>query len=150
MNINRDNIFARNSRRRYADVTVGDDVYRVQSLTESEVLVYEAGHMADDGMSLNGAGFRSRRGRLVLLTLVDADNNRIFGDGELDDVMSLPAALIARLYDAASAMLPRANDQEEEDADQLFGDPEGSGRSSGSVDASGSPTLTNGSTETRD
>lgn len=92
----RDNLFATAGKRRYAEVSVGGATYRLQSLTEGEKSQFET-----DLVNKAGVTSKDARKRLLILTLVDADNQRLLTSADLQQLDTIDGAITSALFNAA-------------------------------------------------
>jgi hypothetical protein len=94
------------AKRRYREVQLpdhlGSDVARIQSLTEREKSDYEASLFKPGSMKPIRDMLASARRRLLILTLVDDQNERLLGDADEPSLLEMDGAVSSYLYDAAT------------------------------------------------
>lgn len=90
------------TKRRFRDVTIPEtgDTFRLRSLSDRERSKYETDTLTKSG-KVNTHRVEDSKRRLLVLTLVDAEGNRLFRDNETDQLADVDGLLIGRLFDAA-------------------------------------------------
>lgn len=96
MTISREAFLAKTTRR-YKDLVVDGESYRIQSLTEAERSKYEL-QLQD---KKNGFQFEKARRLFVCKTLVDENGSRILQDSDEPLVENIDGGLVALLYSEA-------------------------------------------------
>ncbi len=94
MSYTREQILAR-TQRRYLEV----DGYRIQSLTATEVAMWEAGRIDWDKGRVTAESLATSKPRLLALCLVDDDGQRLFKDHEYGLIAHTDASILS-IYDA--------------------------------------------------
>lgn len=89
--------------RRYIDVALGGSrKVRLQSLTEPELSAYEASILTSKGEFSPSKMMRARR-KLICLTVVDGEGNRVLGDEDAINLQNMDGAFANEIYNAAMA-----------------------------------------------
>jgi len=106
--ISREQFLAKTSRR-YKDLSVNGDSYRIQSLTELERTEYEIALQGKKGFA-----FEKARRLFVCKTLVDADGKRLLEDNDEEQLKNVDGGLVGLLYEEAQAHCGYKKDEIEE------------------------------------
>jgi hypothetical protein len=85
------------TKRRYTDISCGEMTFRLQSLTEAEKSRFEKSILTSKGAIKDDA-----RRRLLIVTLVDSDGNRLLTDADMRKLSELDGKVSQKL--AAAAM----------------------------------------------
>lgn len=95
--------FLQPAERRYTEIEIEDfGRIRLQSLSEREQADYDMSILDSKGRWSRRAASNARR-RLIALTVVDADGNRVFHDSEIDALGELDGQIANAIYEAAEA-----------------------------------------------
>ncbi len=98
--LTRDDFF-RPAERRYIDVPLGGGrKVRLRSLTEPEMSAYEASILTSKGEFSPSKMMRARR-KLICLTVVDAEGNRVLSDEDAVKLQDMDGATANEIYNAA-------------------------------------------------
>lgn len=89
----------------YEDVEVPEwgGTVRVRSLTAADRDAYEAGLLDQRGRGVR-VNMRNARARLVALSVVDADGNRLFSEADVERLGQKSAAALDRVFDVATRL----------------------------------------------
>lgn len=98
---------------------------RVRSLTGAERDAYEAGIVQVSGNGTKKINLKNLRGRLVSLTCVDEDGNRLFTDEDAIALGEKSASALERLFDVARRLSGLSEDDVEELAEGFADAPSG-------------------------
>jgi hypothetical protein len=108
MTITREALLGKTSRR-YKDVVIHGESYRIQSLTELERTQYEIALQGKKGFA-----FEKARRLFVCKCLVDADGKRLLLDSDEEQLKNVDGGLIGLLYSEAQEHCGYAKDEIEE------------------------------------
>lgn len=93
----------------------------VRALTGAERDAYETGVVSPRADGRQSVNLRNLRARLVALSCVDEDGNRLFGDGDVEALGNLSAHALDRVFHVARRLAGLGEDDVEEMAEG-FGD----------------------------
>lgn len=93
--------FGRVQRRYKSDkLPVSGLAVRIRSLTEGELSGYQRRLLARSGRGLDPIAMASANRKLFVLSLVDANNERLFSDADAEKLIDMDAADASYLYDS--------------------------------------------------
>jgi hypothetical protein len=115
------------TKRRFCDFEIDGVKFRLRSLMESERSNYELSILSKKGVP-DKIRMANAKARFLVLVLVDADGNTIFGEEDIPKLMGLDSRYTQTLWDEAR----KHCGMEDEDMESLV-------KNSGSVPAEGSP-----------
>ena len=103
MALTREQVEAKKGVRSYKTVQVGDEEYRLQSMTEKEKAEYEFWFLDKTGKP-NTEKQKANRQALLVRCLVDDAGNRLFADNEEAILEDLCGSIVSKLTDEALAL----------------------------------------------
>ena len=86
------------TQRRYVELKIGDDTFRLQSLTEKERTDYE---LALQDKKTGKISFDKTRRMLIARVLVDEHGNRLLTDADVDALQSVDGRITGMLFSEA-------------------------------------------------
>lgn len=104
-----ESLFGAPPQRRFTDVEIDGHKFRLRSLTPAESNPWAVKSQKDKGMVTAGP-------RLIVLCVVNADGQRVFGDLDVAKFMELDSSFVARLAKACQDHAGLVDDVALEDA----------------------------------
>lgn len=96
----RESLLSRKHSRRYADVVVDGQTFRLRSLNALESNTIQARVLVEDEEDERIHEIATANCRLITQCVVDANNDRLFTDEDIDSLAELDSAFIERLAKA--------------------------------------------------
>lgn len=99
----RDALLGQPLKRRFTDVEVCGQKFRIRSLNNKESSELEAAVYRDDGRGIDPAKIPMQAARWIVACVVDAEGNQIFSDADLGAIRGLDGVMISDLADACQS-----------------------------------------------